>query len=173
MKVWQNDHWVDASDSTAQASSSVSDEEEGSQQAEDDSSDSEHDSDMKDFLADDDDEEALAPAGSSDAENEHAEKVSSANAVSAMLEGAGMVAPNTDKEYFSIYIQYLALDLVDNTFAVRVRGEAEYRRYFETAVRHVEESLAFKRWGFLDSFAQLQAAVVSSLQLHLRIFCEN
>lgn len=155
MQVWEGDHFENASESSPQASSSSS-EEEDSQQAEDDNGDSEHDSDMNNFLANDDDEEALAPAGSSDfgnAEDEYAEKESSAHKVSAMLKGAGMATHRADKEHFSIYIQYLVLDLVDSTFAVRVRSNNEYREYFDSAVRHVEESLAFKRWAFLDSFA--------------------
>ena len=110
------------------------------QQSQDGDGASEHDSDLGDFIVDDD------PAADARGPEEGVrESGPSANEVSALLEEAGMVSSRTDKEHFTIYIEYLVYDLVDNTFAVRVMGDSRLRKHFDVAVRHVEESLAFKR----------------------------
>lgn len=124
--------------SSSDSDHSESEESEDSQRSQDGSGTSEHESDLDDFIVDVD----PAAAGPDDG---GVGPGPSATAVSAMLEEAGMVSSRTDKEHFTIYIEYLVYDLVDNTFAVRVRGNSRLRKHFDAAVRHVEESLAFKR----------------------------
>ena len=136
MYEWHGDRMQAASSSDSDHSES--EESEDSQQSQDGSGTSEHESDLDDFIVDVD----PAAAGPDDG---GVGPGPSATAVSAMLEEAGMVSSRTDKEHFTIYIEYLVYDLVDNTFAVRVRGNSRLRKHFDAAVRHVEESLAFKR----------------------------
>ena len=140
MLEWQGDRFKPASHTDSEDSNSSSSTD-SSQRSEGAGDDSEHESDLNDFIVDDDVPAATADDGSAD---QHVHEPSS-NAVSAMLEEAGMVSSRTDKQHFAIYIEYLVYDLVDSTFAVRVRGSSRLRKYFDSAVRHVEESLAFKR----------------------------
>lgn len=141
MYEWHGDRMKAASSSdSADSEHGSSSDNEGSQQSQDSNSTSEHESDLGGFIV------AEEPA----ADNRLPDKGDagpgpSATAVSALLEEAGMVSSRTDKEHFVTYIEYLVYDLVDNTFAVRVRGDSRLRKHFDAAVRHVEESLAFKR----------------------------
>lgn len=139
MYEWHGDRMKAASSSdSADSESGASSESGDSQQSQDGTS--ERESDLGDFIVAEEpaaDDRGLDEGGASPAP--------SATAVSALLEEAGMVSSRTDKEHFTIYIEYLVYDLVDNTFAVRVRGDSRLRKHFDSAVRHVEESLAFKR----------------------------
>lgn len=132
---------VAPSDSDSESSSSQAPSDSQTDQASQDcDGNSEHDSDLGDFIVEDD------PAADARGPDEGGmEPGPSATAVSALLEEAGMVSSCTDKDHFTIYIEYLVYDLVDNTFAVRVMGSSRLRKHFDVAVRHVEESLAFKR----------------------------
>ena len=140
MYEWHGDRMKAASSSdSADSKHGSSSDSEGSQQSQDGST-SQHESDLGDFIV------AEEPAADDRRPDEgDAGPGPSATAVSALLEEAGMVSSRTDKEHFLTYIEYLVYDLVDDTFAVRVRGDSRLRKHFDAAVRHVEESLAFKR----------------------------
>ena len=139
MYEWHGDRMqaVSSSDSAENEYGSSSDSED-SQQSQDGNSTSEHESDLGGFIV------AEEP-DADDRQPNNGDAGPGPSAVSALLEEAGMVSSRTDKEHFVIYVEYLVYDLVDITFAVRVRGDSRLRKHFDTAVRHVEESLAFKR----------------------------
>ncbi|KAL3160578.1 hypothetical protein ABBQ32_010515 [Trebouxia sp. C0010 RCD-2024] len=150
---WHGDRMVAPSDSDSESSSSQAPSDSQTDQASQDcDGNSEHDSDLGDFIVEDD------PAADARGPDEGGmEPGPSATAVSALLEEAGMVSSCTDKDHFTIYIEYLVYDLVDNTFAVRVMGSSRLRKHFDVAVRHVEESLAFKRDSCATSSAWMNA----------------
>ena len=139
MYEWHGDRMTAASTSdSADSEYGSSSDTEDSQQSQDGNSTAEHESDLGDFIV------AEEPAAD-DTLPDDGYTDPGPSAVSALLEEAGMVSSRTDKEHFVTYIEYLVYDLVDNTFAVRVRGDSRLRKHFDAAVRHVEESLAFKR----------------------------
>lgn len=155
MYEWHGDRMkaASSSDSADSESGASSD----SQQSQDGTGTSEHESDLGDFIV------AEEPAAGDRGQDEGvAHPGPSATAVSALLEEAGMVSSRTDKEHFTIYIEYLVYDLVDNTFAVRVRGDSRLRKHFDSAVRHVEESLAFKRCARCPTCSAITCAVFLS-----------
>ena len=157
MYEWHGDRMKAASSSdSADSESGASSDSDHSQQSHG-SGTSEHDSDLGDFIV------AEEPAADDRGQDEGgASPGPSATAVSALLEEAGMVSSRTDKEHFTIYTEYLVYDLVDNTFAVRVRGDSRLRKHFDSAVRHVEESLAFKRCARCSTCSAITCAVFES-----------
>ena len=141
---WHGDCMKAASASESEDSGSASSSGSEDSHSQDSKCSSEHESDLGGFIV------AEEPAADDrDPDDENAGPGPSATAVSALLEEAGMVSSRTDKEHFTTYIEYLVYDLVDDTFAVRVRGDSRLRKHFDAAVRHVEESLAFKRCSFV------------------------
>lgn len=138
---WHGDRMTAAlSSDSPDSGSGASSDSDDSQQSHGGTGTSEHESDLGDFIV------AEEPAADDRGGDERGANAGpSATAVSALLEEAGMVSSRTDKEHFTIYVEYLVYDVVDNTFAVRVRGDSRLRKHFDSAVRHVEESLAFKR----------------------------
>lgn len=149
MYKWHGDRMKAASSSDSEDSESASSSDsKDSQHSWDSNSTSEHESDLGGFIVG---EEAVA--GGREPDDENAGAGPSPTALSALLEEAGMVSSRTDKEHFATYIEYLVYDLVDDTFAVRVRGDSRLRKHFDAAVRHVEESLAFKRCSTCPAMA--------------------
>lgn len=173
MYEWHGDRMTAPSDSDSEGSDPpASSDSQHSQSSQDGDGASQHESDLGDFIVDDN------PAADDRGPDEEGdvEPGPSATAVSALLEEAGMVSSRTDKEHFTIYIEYLVYDLVDNTFAVRVRGDSRLRKHFDVAVRHVEESLAFKRcavpwsllgncWSWSGWYVQRRLELVASVTI--------
>ena len=150
--VWDGSNFcapteTDSQDSDSQTDSASSNSQEGSA---DSARQADDDSDLQGFIVDDPAELAgddpHAAAGSAIANGaESSGQEALAYAASTALQEAGFRSHQSDRDCFASYIEYIVYDLVDKTFAVRVRGDRLLNQQYQQAMRKIEEKLSERR----------------------------
>ncbi len=115
--------------------------------------DSEDGSDLAGFIVEDTAEAAthgpIASANANvDASAEAAHTLQqdqAAEAASMALRDAGFRSHQSDADCFANYVEYMVYDLVDNTFAVRVRQDRCLNQQYQGAIKKIEETLSERR----------------------------
>ncbi|DBA89279.1 TPA: hypothetical protein ACH3X1_016415 [Trebouxia sp. C0004] len=138
---------TDSEASDSQADSASSDSQEGSA---DSARQADNDSDLQGFIVDDpaelagDDPHAAAGSAVADGAAPSGQEAL-AYAASTALQEAGFRSHQSDQDCFASYIEYIVYDLVDKTFAVRVRGDRLLNQQYQRAMRKIEEKLSERR----------------------------
>lgn len=104
-------------------------------------------SDLRGFIVDDI-EEPVGPEVTATASRDAAEPLEQdehAHAASIALQDAGFRTHQSVRDCFENYVEYMVYDLVDKTFAVRVRGDSFLHRQYLEATRKIEERLSDRR----------------------------
>ena len=151
-RVWDGSNFGAPTDSDSQNSHSQTDS--ASSNSQEGSADSapqaDDDSDLQGFIVDDpaelagNDPHAAAGSGVVDAVKPSGQKAL-AYAASTALQEAGFRSHQSDRDCFTSYIEYIVYDLVDKTFAVRVRGDQLLNQQYQQAMRKIEEKLSERR----------------------------
>jgi len=146
-RVWDGSNFgaptdTDSEDSHSQTDSASSNSQEESA---DSAPQADDDSDLQGFIVDDPAElaEAADSAAADGAESSGQEAL--AYAASTALQEAGFRSHQSDRDCFTSYIEYIVYDLVDKTFAVRVRGDRPLNQQYQQAMRKIEEKLSERR----------------------------
>lgn len=116
-------------------------------------------SDLRGFIVDDL-EDPAGPEVTATASHNAAEPLEQdehAHAASIALQDAGFRSHQSVRDCFENYVEYMVYDLVDKTFAVRVRGDSFLHRQYLEATRKIEERLSDRRSGL---YAALHASIV-------------
>ncbi|DBA69354.1 TPA: hypothetical protein ACH3X2_012930 [Trebouxia sp. C0005] len=150
--VWDGSNFcaptdTDSQDSHSQTDSASSNSQEGSA---DSAPQADDDSDLQGFIVDDPAELAgddpHAAAGSAVADGaESSGQEARTYAASTALQEAGFRSHQSDRDCFASYIEYIVYDLVDKTFAVRLRGDRLLNQQYQQAMRKIEEKLSERR----------------------------
>lgn len=104
-------------------------------------------SNLRGFIVDDL-EEPVAPEVTATASHDSAEPLEQdehAHAASIALQDAGFRSHQSVRDCFENYVEYMVYDLVDKTFAVRVRGDSFLHRQYLEATKKIEERLSDRR----------------------------
>jgi len=145
--VWDGSNFCTPTDRDSEESKSQTDSASSNSQEEsaDSAPQADDDSDLQGFIVDDPAElaEAADSAAADGAESSGQEAL--AYAASTALQEAGFRSHQSDRDCFTSYIEYIVYDLVDKTFAVRVRGDRPLNQQYQQAMRKIEEKLSERR----------------------------
>jgi hypothetical protein len=133
---------TDSKDSDSHTDSASSNSQEGSA---DNARQADNDSDLQGFIVDDPAELAGAADSAVADGAEPSGQEALAYAASTALQEAGFQSHQSDRDCFASYIEYIVYDLVDKTFAVRVRGDRLLNQQYQQAMRKIEEKLSERR----------------------------